>query len=60
MTYAKVVDGIVTEVRTGVSDLFVVKYRKTFKTFSLWIRVDQLNPVPAVGWHYDGENFSAP
>lgn len=56
MIYAKVENGIVTMVIDSRRSNFVFFYKHIFKTFSLWLRVDELNPVPQVGWKYDKVN----
>lgn len=28
--------------------------------FDLLIRIDNLSPVPGIGWEYDGSNFNPP
>lgn len=53
MIYVKVENGIVTKKVDTTNDHFVFFYRKLFKTFSLWLRVDNLDPIPNLGWKYD-------
>lgn len=53
MIYAKVLDGIVVDIANTNNDFFVFKYKRRFKIFSLWLRVDELEQVPEIGWKYD-------
>lgn len=53
MTYAKVEDGVVTKIVDTSRNNFVFFYHKVFKTFNLWIRIDELDPQPQLGWKYN-------
>lgn len=53
MIYAKIENGVVTRIIDSSNSNFVFFCKKIFKTFSLWVRVDELNPVPQLGWKYN-------
>jgi hypothetical protein len=52
-TFAVVASGAVTRVVTGLPATISAQYPGA-------IRIDKLNPVPDVGWTYDGTTFTAP
>jgi|GEM_PF-3517146 len=52
-TFAIVTSGVVTQVVTGLASKVLAQYPGA-------IRIDTLNPMPAVGWTYDGTTFTAP
>ena len=53
MIYAKVLNGVVTEIKDTSLQTFVFVSWDEFKTFTTWLRIDQLDPMPQIGWHYD-------
>lgn len=55
MNYVKVENGVVTRVVETRRTNFVFFCRRVFKTFNLWICVDDLEIKPQVGWTYDSE-----
>lgn len=56
MTYAKIVSGVVTEIIENVTGKDIA-FSLSFK-FCLHKRIDNLSPVPAIGWHYsDADGF---
>jgi hypothetical protein len=52
-TFAVVTSGVVTQVVTGLPAKISAQYPGA-------IRIDNLNPMPGVGWTYDGSTFTAP
>jgi hypothetical protein len=52
-TFAVVAGGIVAQVVTGLPSKISAQYPGA-------IRIDNLNPMPGVGWTYDGSTFTAP
>lgn len=56
MIYAKIENGVVVQIVNTRNDRFVFYYRKIFKTFITWIRIDKLDPQPQLGWSYDPDN----
>lgn len=54
MIYARIQNGVVDKiVDANTNSRFVFKFKNIVKTFILWIRIDQLDPQPQVGWKYD-------
>ena len=51
--FAVVTSGVVTQVVTGLPAKISAQYPGA-------IRIDNLNPMPGVGWTYDGSTFTAP
>jgi len=49
MKYVRIINGVVDKIEQTEDQLFVFSYKKAF---SLWIRVDQLEIVPQMGWKY--------
>lgn len=60
MIYAKIENGIVTQILEPHHDTFVFRCKHIFKTFSLWLRIDELDPQPQVGWSYDPNTGFSP
>jgi hypothetical protein len=52
-TFAVVAVGIVAQVVTGLPSKISAQYPGA-------IRIDTLNPMPGIGWTYDGSTFTAP
>ena len=52
-TFAVVTAGTVTQVATGLPSKISTQYPGS-------IRIDNLNPMPGVGWTYDGSTFAPP
>ena len=51
--FAVVTSGVVTQVVTGLPAKISAQYPGA-------IRIDNRNPMPGVGWTYDGSTFTAP
>jgi hypothetical protein len=51
--FAVVTSGVVTQVVTGLPSKISLQYPGA-------IRIDNLNPMPGVGWTYDGSTFTPP
>ena len=54
MKYAKIVNGVVTEVIENVNETDV--FSKINFKLSFNKNIDQINPAPQVGWLYSDEN----
>jgi hypothetical protein len=57
MTYAQILGGL-------VQNTIIIDDPSMVPTFSdgfdYCIRIDTLDPVPGIGWGYDGSNFTPP
>lgn len=57
MIYAQILNGIIENIIVlddpSLSSLFS-------QGFDYFIRIDNLNPVPQIGWLYNGSSFSDP
>jgi hypothetical protein len=51
--FAVVTSGVVTQVVTGLPSKISEQYPGA-------VRIDNLNPMPGVGWTYDGSTFTPP
>lgn len=64
---AQVIGGIVVDLQNTVLDIsdaanlitFAI-YLLTGQTCQYVVRVDNLNPIPDIGWSYDGTTFTPP
>ena len=52
-TFAVVAAGVVTQIVSGLPSKIGVQYPGA-------IRIDNLSPMPELGWSYDGNTFTAP
>ena len=57
MTYAQISDGVV-ENTIILDDVSLIP--QFAAGFDYFVRIDELDPVPGIGWSYDGNNFSPP
>jgi len=57
LTYAQISDGVV-ENTIILDDVSLIP--QFAAGFDYFVRIDELDPVPGIGWSYDGNNFSPP
>jgi hypothetical protein len=57
MVYAQIKDGIIKNMIVLEDESIKHLFSEGFDHF---VRVDELNPVPCIGWAYDGVFFTKP
>ena len=56
MIYAQVLNGIVQNIIILNDESLIPLFLEGFQYI---IRIDDINPIPGIGWFYDGVNFTA-
>lgn len=63
MVYAQIIGGFIVNTADADNDdilIFLMINSTTAEPYDAVLRIDTLDPMPGIGWSFDGTTFSAP